>query len=48
MKHQNSIRYGRLCLTTGAVPRIINSNNPFVMALRDTESLEKFEDHLKG
>ncbi|KAF7258699.1 hypothetical protein EG68_03509 [Paragonimus skrjabini miyazakii] len=42
------IRYGRLCLTTGGVPRLITHNNPLVIGLRDTESLVDFQSRLRN
>ncbi|CAH8627872.1 unnamed protein product [Dicrocoelium dendriticum] len=44
----NPIHYGRLCLATGGLPRLIDRDNPFVVALRDTESLENFQKRLMG
>ncbi|TGZ65015.1 hypothetical protein CRM22_006099 [Opisthorchis felineus] len=41
------IHYGRLCLTTGAVPRLVAKENPFVIGLRDTESLATFQTRLR-
>ncbi|CAL8076297.1 unnamed protein product [Calicophoron daubneyi] len=42
------LRYGRLCLTTGGAPRLIDPKHPRVVALRDTESLEAFQSKLRG
>lgn len=44
----NPIQYGRICLATGGVPRLIDRENPFVIGLRDTESLENFRKRLMG
>ncbi|KAG8034532.1 hypothetical protein G9C98_007608 [Cotesia typhae] len=36
------IKYNKLCLCNGARARIINENNPYVIGIRDTESVENF------
>nr|CAH8847390.1 unnamed protein product [Trichobilharzia regenti] len=44
----NPISYGKLCLTTGGVPRLIDPKHPYVIGLRDTESIETFQNRLQG
>nr|VZI44094.1 unnamed protein product [Spirometra erinaceieuropaei] len=44
-KHQ-PIRYGRICLATGGVPRAFLPGNPLVVTLRDTESVVRFRSRL--
>ncbi|KAK4471322.1 hypothetical protein MN116_004760 [Schistosoma mekongi] len=46
--YENPIFYGKLCLTTGGVPRLIDLNHPYVIALRDTESIKTFQNRLLG
>lgn len=36
------VNYEKLCLCTGASPRIIAENNPYVLGIRDTESVTNF------
>lgn len=42
------IKYQKLCLCTGASPKIIAENNPYVIGIRDTESVTNFLEKLKG
>ncbi|KAH8877885.1 Pyridine nucleotide-disulfide oxidoreductase domain-containing protein 1 [Schistosoma japonicum] len=46
--YENPIFYDKLCLTTGGVPRLIDLNHPYVIALRDTESIKTFQHRLLG
>uniref|UniRef100_A0A1B0AH67 Pyridine nucleotide-disulfide oxidoreductase domain-containing protein 1 n=1 Tax=Glossina pallidipes TaxID=7398 RepID=A0A1B0AH67_GLOPL len=41
------IRYRYLCLCTGGQPRLISENNSFVLGIRDTDSVLKFQNSLK-
>ncbi|KAL4232913.1 Pyridine nucleotide-disulfide oxidoreductase domain-containing protein 1 [Mactra antiquata] len=42
-----SIRYGLLCICTGGKPKIIAEGNPYVLGIRDTESVQTFQKRLK-
>ncbi|CAH8501171.1 unnamed protein product [Schistosoma turkestanicum] len=46
--YENPIFYDKLCLTTGGVPRLIDPKNPYVIGLRDTESIKTFQHRLLG
>lgn len=41
-------RYEKLCLCTGARPKLIEENNPHVIGIRDTESVENFTSKIKN
>ncbi|XP_032453582.1 pyridine nucleotide-disulfide oxidoreductase domain-containing protein 1 isoform X1 [Nasonia vitripennis] len=43
----NIISYKKLCICTGARPKLICENNIRVIGIRDTESVEKFMEKLK-
>ena len=43
-----TISYKKLCICTGAQPKLICENNSRVIGIRDTESVEKFLEKLKG
>ncbi|WAR07082.1 PYRD1-like protein [Mya arenaria] len=40
------IQYEMVCICTGARPRMIAANNPFVLGIRDTESVQTFQKRL--
>ncbi|XP_058804752.1 pyridine nucleotide-disulfide oxidoreductase domain-containing protein 1 isoform X2 [Phymastichus coffea] len=42
------ISYKKLCICTGARPKLICENNSRVIGIRDTESVETFVEKLKG
>lgn len=42
------IRYKKLCICTGGRPKLICENNPRVIGIRDTESVENFLEKLRG
>ncbi|XP_051158669.1 pyridine nucleotide-disulfide oxidoreductase domain-containing protein 1 [Leptopilina boulardi] len=42
------INYQKLCLCTGASPKIIAENNPYVIGIRDTESVGNFLEKIKN
>ncbi|XP_043477105.1 pyridine nucleotide-disulfide oxidoreductase domain-containing protein 1 [Leptopilina heterotoma] len=42
------VNYQKLCLCTGASPRIIAENNPYVLGIRDTESVTNFLEKIKN
>ena len=42
------IKYQKLCICTGARPKIIAENNPYVIGIRDTESVTNFLQKVKG
>ncbi|KAM3174751.1 hypothetical protein ACTXT7_009903 [Hymenolepis weldensis] len=44
----NPLKYGRICLATGGVPRAIVPHHPLVLTLRDTESVAQFRTRLAG
>ncbi|XP_018651156.1 hypothetical protein Smp_168760 [Schistosoma mansoni] len=46
--YNNPIFYNKLCLTTGGVPRLIDPKHPYVIGLRDTESIKTFQHRLLG
>ncbi|VDN14473.1 unnamed protein product [Dibothriocephalus latus] len=48
LSNHEPIRYGRVCLATGGVPRSFLPNNPLVVTLRDTESVVQFRSRLAG
>uniref|UniRef100_A0A183SYM0 Pyridine nucleotide-disulfide oxidoreductase domain-containing protein 1 n=1 Tax=Schistocephalus solidus TaxID=70667 RepID=A0A183SYM0_SCHSO len=47
LSNHEPIRYGRICLATGGVPRAFLPNNPLVVTLRDTESVFHFRSRLE-
>nr|CUU97512.1 pyridine nucleotide disulfide oxidoreductase [Hymenolepis microstoma] len=44
----NPLKYGRICLAIGGVPRTIVPHHPLVLTLRDTESVAQFRTRLAG
>lgn len=42
------IKYQKLCLCTGARPKVITENNPYVIGIRDTESVTNFLKKVEG
>ena len=42
------IRYKRLCLCHGARPKITLEDNPYVVGIRDTESVREFQGRLRN
>ncbi|XP_053110004.1 pyridine nucleotide-disulfide oxidoreductase domain-containing protein 1 isoform X2 [Hemicordylus capensis] len=38
--------YEKLCLCAGAKPKLITEGNPFVLGIRDTDSVAEFQKHL--
>ena len=42
------IKYQKLCLCNGARPKLIADNNPYVIGIRDTESVTNFLFKIKG
>ncbi|XP_012280693.1 pyridine nucleotide-disulfide oxidoreductase domain-containing protein 1 [Orussus abietinus] len=42
------ISYKKLCLCTGAKPKVIAENNPYVIGIRDTESVEHFSERIRN
>lgn len=43
----STFKYKKLCLCTGASPKMICKNNPYVIGIRDTETVLDFEARLK-
>lgn len=41
-------KYKKLCICTGAVPKVIAEDSPYVMWIRDTESVCQFQARMKG
>ncbi|XP_053396005.1 pyridine nucleotide-disulfide oxidoreductase domain-containing protein 1-like [Mercenaria mercenaria] len=41
------IQYGLLCICTGGKPKVIAEGNPYVLGIRDTESVQDFQKHLR-
>ncbi|XP_063973198.1 pyridine nucleotide-disulfide oxidoreductase domain-containing protein 1 [Diachasmimorpha longicaudata] len=41
-----TIKFKKLCICTGARPRLICDNNPYVLGIRDTESVENFSSRI--
>ncbi|XP_069484528.1 pyridine nucleotide-disulfide oxidoreductase domain-containing protein 1 isoform X2 [Ambystoma mexicanum] len=39
--------YEKLCLCAGAKPKLIMEGNPYVLGIRDTDSAQDFQKHLK-
>ena len=42
------IKYDKICLCTGASPKLIAEKNPFVLGIRDTESVKEFQGRIKN
>ncbi|XP_056016616.1 pyridine nucleotide-disulfide oxidoreductase domain-containing protein 1-like [Ostrea edulis] len=40
------VHYQKLCLCTGGRPKLITDNNPYVLGIRDTESVKEFQKRL--
>eukprot|EP00095_Tigriopus_kingsejongensis_P008606 maker-scaffold460_size165339-snap-gene-0.29 protein:Tk08606 transcript:maker-scaffold460_size165339-snap-gene-0.29-mRNA-1 annotation:"hypothetical protein DAPPUDRAFT_304656" len=40
--------YNHLCLCHGASPKLVSGHNEFVLGIRDTESVQIFQERLKG
>ena len=43
-----SFRYRYLCLCHGARPKVIDASNPYILGIRDTESVQHFQERLSG
>ncbi|BFZ25198.1 hypothetical protein BsWGS_28237 [Bradybaena similaris] len=41
------IEYDKLCVCTGAKPKVISKDNPYVVGIRDTESVKDFQERIK-
>ncbi|CAL1528894.1 unnamed protein product [Lymnaea stagnalis] len=42
------IEYDKLCICTGGKPKLISQDNPFVIGIRDTESVQTFQQRVKS
>ena len=42
------IKYDKICICTGASPKLIADKNPFVLGIRDTESVKEFQERIKN
>ncbi|KAK6170256.1 hypothetical protein SNE40_018691 [Patella caerulea] len=43
-----SVGYKKVCICTGGRPKVIVEDNPFVLGIRDTESVQEFQKRLKN
>ncbi|XP_012675937.2 pyridine nucleotide-disulfide oxidoreductase domain-containing protein 1 isoform X2 [Clupea harengus] len=43
---ERSFHYEKLCLCSGAKPKLLNRNNPHVLGIRDTDSAQEFQKRL--
>ncbi|CAF0735244.1 unnamed protein product [Brachionus calyciflorus] len=41
-------KYKKLCICSGGHPKLIDSNNPYVLGIRDTETVHNFQSRLKN
>ena len=41
------VRYDKLCICTGGQPRVITRDNPWILGIRDTQSVIHFQELLK-
>ncbi|PNF30166.1 Pyridine nucleotide-disulfide oxidoreductase domain-containing protein 1 [Cryptotermes secundus] len=41
------IKYDKICICTGGRPKLIAEGNPFVLGLRDTESVKEFQSRIQ-
>ncbi|GBM99002.1 Pyridine nucleotide-disulfide oxidoreductase domain-containing protein 1 [Araneus ventricosus] len=46
LSNKQIVRYERLCICSGAVPKVIAESSPFVLGIRDTETVEVFQKKL--
>lgn len=42
------IHYNKLCLCTGASPKLITKDHPLILGIRDTQSVKDFQDKVKN
>ncbi|XP_071485399.1 pyridine nucleotide-disulfide oxidoreductase domain-containing protein 1-like [Diadema antillarum] len=47
-KDGRSFPYAKVCLCTGGRPKKIAEDNPYILGIRDTESVQTFQEHLEG
>jgi len=47
MSDGGEVRYDKLCICTGGQPRVITGDNPWVLGIRDTQSVMHFQELLK-
>lgn len=40
-------KYEKLCICTGGSPKLIGEENPYILGIRDTESVEEFQNRIK-
>ncbi|ROT70737.1 Pyridine nucleotide-disulfide oxidoreductase domain-containing protein 1 [Penaeus vannamei] len=45
---RQKIQIKKLCICTGAIPKVIAEDSPYVMWIRDTESVCQFQARMKG
>ncbi|XP_055938282.1 pyridine nucleotide-disulfide oxidoreductase domain-containing protein 1-like isoform X2 [Argiope bruennichi] len=48
LSNRQIVRYKRLCICSGAVPKVIAKSSPFVLGIRDTETVEVFQKRLSA
>ena len=41
------VKYKKLCICSGGAPKLIAENHPHVLGIRDTESVQLFQNRLK-
>jgi len=46
LDNETRIKYGKVCLCTGAQPKLISDDNPFVIGIRDTASVVRLQEKL--
>lgn len=42
------VKYEKLCICSGASPKLIDSNNPNVIGIRDTDSVQEFQSRVSS
>lgn len=42
----DEIKYNKICICTGGKPKVISKDNPYVIGIRDTESVKEFQKRL--
>ena len=47
VENYGPISYNKLCICTGGAPKIISAGNPHVLGIRDTQSVQHFQEKLK-
>lgn len=42
-----TVRYKKLCVCSGGIPKLISTQNEFVIGIRDTESVQEFQNRIR-